>query len=238
MREGRVREEQVRDGQVRDEQVRDEQVRDEQVREVRWAESLAAAWVAPGRGAPLARSRVSRGACISRRARVGLPGDRTRAAASDSGDARQLEPRADGATGFAWCECRASVWPSPPNVAAAWRSRTPLLRLVHPSSRTVETTWLVSSPASGRGNDSSSRMRTAGQQVPGNLEGSHGLITRHRWKVIEKPFQRIASSEIVDEVLDWHPGACEHRRSSQHVGITPNNGVQGWYGHDEPSLPC
>ncbi len=82
MREGRVREEQVRDGQVRDEQVRDEQVRDEQVREVRWAESLAAAWVAPGRGAPLARSRDSRGACSSRRARVGLPGDRTRAAAT------------------------------------------------------------------------------------------------------------------------------------------------------------
>ena len=43
---------------------------------------------------------------------------------------------------------------------AACRSRAPFDRLVHPSATTLETVWSLSNAPSGRGSDSSSRMRT------------------------------------------------------------------------------
>lgn len=76
------------------------------------------------------------------------------------------------------------------------------IRFAAPAAATLWTSWPVSNAASGRGNDSSSRTRTGGQQLlRSELQYSYCLLAFHRRKVVEELFERIACRKVVDEVL-------------------------------------
>ena len=44
-------------------------------------------------------------------------------------------------------------------------------------------------------------MRTGRQQVPGDLQGRDSLFPGYRGKVIQETLERVASSQVIDEVL-------------------------------------
>src|SRR5262245_33648389 len=116
---------------------------------------------------------------------------------------------------------------------AARRSNSPLLRLVHDRSVTVRTSCPLNLPASGRGKDSSSSTRTGGQEFRGNIESGDGLLASHRWEMLQKSLDRVASRQVVQKILDGHAGPGEDRRSTHDFGIAPHDGFESWH----PALP-
>ena len=97
---------------------------------------------------------------------------------------------------------------------------------VQPIAATVRTSCSGRSRASGRGKDSSSRMRTGSQQVSGEFERSDGLLTLHGGKVVQELIQTIPGGEVVEEVLHGHPGSAEDGRASEDLGVGLHNRIQ------------
>ena len=89
---------------------------------------------------------------------------------------------------------------------------------------------------SGRGNDSSSRSRTRGQQVLGDFERCDRLFPRDGGKVVDEALQVVAGGEIVQQVLDRDARAAKtgvppstsgsQRTTDSSVGmLAPGSGV-------------
>lgn len=108
----------------------------------------------------------------------------------------------------------------------------------HHSSRTVETACPISVRPSGRGSDSSSRMRTRGQQVAGDLQCGHGLFSGYGRKVVQKALERVTGREVIHQVLDWYARARKDGGAAQYLGVATDYGFQGGCGHSAPSGPC
>jgi hypothetical protein len=49
-------------------------------------------------------------------------------------------------------------------------------------------------------------MRTREQQIAGNLKRGNCLRSGYGRKVVEEPLQRVAGGEVIQQVLDGHPG--------------------------------
>jgi hypothetical protein len=98
-----------------------------------------------------------------------------------------------------------------------------MLRLVQPICVTVRTSCPVSRPANGLGKDSSSRSRTGGQKVLGDLQGGHRLLVRYGREVVEESLQAIASGEVVQEVFHRDARPDEHWGSSKNIGIAAHH---------------
>ena len=80
--------------------------------------------------------------------------------------------------------------------------------------------------ASGRGKDSSSRMRTGGQQVSGKFESRDRLFTPHGGEIVEELIQGVTGGEVVEEVLHGHPSSAEDGRAAENRGVAVNDGIQ------------
>src|SRR6266851_4956427 len=85
---------------------------------------------------------------------------------------------------------------------------------------------LGSSRASGRGKDSSRRMRTGGQQISGEFEGRDRLFTPHGGEIVEELIQGVTGGEVVEEVLHGHPSATKNGRAPKNLGVAVNDGIQ------------
>ena len=77
--------------------------------------------------------------------------------------------------------------------------------------------------ATGRGTDSSRRTRTRQQGFASPIESGNRLRAGNRGKGVEKLVETVPSGQIVDETLGWNPGANEHRRPAQDIGIAVNH---------------
>src|SRR2546425_11657721 len=109
------------------------------------------------------------------------------------------------------------------NDSAAWRRSAPLLRPVHPSCVTVWTSRPASSRDSGRGRDSSSRMRTGGQQILGNFQGRNRLFACHGGKIVEELLEAVTRSEVVEKILHRDPCADKHGRATENLRVALYN---------------
>lgn len=58
----------------------------------------------------------------------------------------------------------------------------------------------MSAEASGRGSDSSRRMRTRQQEIAGNLKRGHSLRARHGREMVQKPFEGVACGQVVEQI--------------------------------------
>jgi hypothetical protein len=95
-----------------------------------------------------------------------------------------------------------------------------------PIAATVRTSCSGSSRASGRGNDSSSRMRTGSQQIFGEFKRRDCLVTLHSRKVVEELIQRISGGQVVEEILYRHARSSEDRCAPEDLGIDLDHGVR------------
>ena len=109
---------------------------------------------------------------------------------------------------------------------AAGCSSSPFRLPVQPIAATVRTSCSGSSRASGRGRDSSRRMRTGSQEVSGEFESRDCLFTLHGRKVVEKLIQSVPGGQVVEEVLHGHPGAAEDGRAPENLRIAVNDRLQ------------
>jgi len=80
--------------------------------------------------------------------------------------------------------------------------------------------------ASGRGKDSSSRMRTGSQQVSGKFESRDRLFAPHSGEIVDKLIQGVAGGEVVEEILHGHPSSAEDGRAAENRGGAMNDGIQ------------
>src|SRR5439155_11770376 len=88
-----------------------------------------------------------------------------------------------------------------------------------PIAATVRISCSGSSRASGRGNDSSSWMRTGSQEISGELERRDCLLTLYGGEVVEEPIERVSSGQVIEEVLHWHPSSAKDRRAAENLGV-------------------
>jgi len=87
---------------------------------------------------------------------------------------------------------------------------------------------------SGLGRDSSSRSRTRSQQVLGDFQRRHGLFSRDGWKVVEEPFQAVASGEVVQQILDRDARTRKDRRAPEHLRVASHDGFKRWHFRSGP----
>ena len=105
-----------------------------------------------------------------------------------------------------------------------------------PIAATVRTSCSGSNRASGRGKDSSSRMRTGSQQVSREFESSDCLIAPHRGEVVEKLAQAVPGSQVIEEVLHGDPGPAKHGCAPEDLGVAMHDGIQCPHGlHRTPN---
>ena len=62
-------------------------------------------------------------------------------------------------------------------------------------------------------------MCTGGQQISRELEDGYRLFTLHAGKGVEKLVERVPGSQVVEEVLQRHPGSTKDGRASQDLRI-------------------
>src|SRR6266487_3541075 len=86
------------------------------------------------------------------------------------------------------------------------------------------------SDPSGRGTDSSRRIRTRRRQITCDFDRSHSLFTSDRWKMVEKPFEAVSAGKVIDQVFHRHTSPRKHWRAAQDIGITPDDGFEGRHG--------
>src|SRR5258706_7033477 len=72
--------------------------------------------------------------------------------------------------------------------------------------------------------DSSSSRRIGKQAFSRCLDDGYCLLPWDGWEIFDEVFERRASSEVVEEALNWHSSAGEAKRSAHDFGITTNEG--------------
>ena len=55
------------------------------------------------------------------------------------------------------------------------------------------------------------------------FQRSHGLVARDGRKVLEKNGEWVPALEVINERLEWHSGADEHRRATENLWISMND---------------
>jgi hypothetical protein len=75
-------------------------------------------------------------------------------------------------------------------------------------------------------------MRASEKSVLGLLESLYCLLTADRGKILEKLGKGISGFEVVEESLERHAFAHEHRGAAHNLGIAVNHCCY-WLGHDD-----
>ena len=139
---------------------------------------------------------------------------------------------------FCWNSMLWSAVSTTSNVFAAWRNSAPFVRLVQDSSRTVDTSWPTSDSASGRGRDSSSRIRTRSQPRAREFQRRDSLFPRYRREVFQESLKRIACGQIINEVLERDSCACEDRVPPKTSGSHRTTDSKVGVDIEAPSVSC
>jgi hypothetical protein len=85
------------------------------------------------------------------------------------------------------------------------------------------------------GRKSSSRTRTIEKRFLRLFERSDRLLLGNSWEIFQEIGERLSGLEIVDQRLERHTCADEHRRPAHDFGIAVDDGLRV---HDEAILPA
>lgn len=61
------------------------------------------------------------------------------------------------------------------------------------------------------------------QKTSIEFKGGNCLLAGHGWEMVEKPFQTVASREVVEEILDGYASPCEDGRAVHDIGVNPDD---------------
>ena len=75
-------------------------------------------------------------------------------------------------------------------------------------------------------------MRIRYQQLLGLFEHSHGLLVGHRRKIVQKLSKRMATFQVIHQVLDGNSSSHENRVPAKNLWIRMNN-----LSHTSPFYP-
>src|SRR4030095_1286705 len=100
---------------------------------------------------------------------------------------------------------------------------SPLFSPVHPTCFPVGTGWPASSRDSGRGKDSSSRMRTGCQQILGYLEGRDSLLAGHGGKIVKKLLEGVSGGKVVEKIFNRNASTDQHGSATGNIRVASDN---------------
>src|SRR4030095_3699383 len=123
---------------------------------------------------------------------------------------------------FCWCERFRSLVRKTSNSAEARASSWPLFLLSHPISGAVLTSWPTRSRFRRLGRHSSSRTRTGEERLLGLLQGRDGVFASAGGEILEDLRQGLARFEVVQQGLERHPSANEHRCATHDLRMAMN----------------
>src|SRR5690349_12895861 len=101
--------------------------------------------------------------------------------------------------------------------AAISRSSSPFFLPDQPISGTVRKSWPGSSRRKRRGAHSSSRIRMAHQDLLGESQRRHRLLTSHAREVLQELVEGFAGFQVVEQGADGDTGTDEDRSTAEDV---------------------
>src|SRR6267154_325537 len=79
--------------------------------------------------------------------------------------------------------------------------------------------------ASTRRSRASSRL--GNDQLFSMLQSGDGCLARHRRKLFQKLDERVSAFQIIEQILERHPGAAEDRGSAKDVRVSHDDSIGG-----------